>query len=610
MPGISLIYKLKQSIEELLPKINFSIRQLIHNDDFKIIDLLKTKNLFVAATKFENYPLDILRDDEFKVILEGKIYNKSFDQINKELNSIIQKIGDNVALKMTVLKFISETDGDYLLLIYDLKKEILLLFNDLLGRLPFYFTVWESNIIISREIRFLSNILENRDYDKTGIAQSLLFGYPLGKRTFIKNFNRVPPASLIFMSLKSGEWENSRLYDFNFEIKEHSNLSMQKCTDDLIDLLTESCKARLFSNTKNVLSLSGGLDSRALAIILKSTMLDFSTATYLGYKEFAEKDAVGAEEIARRLNLKWDLIKVGTPKGIDVNKLIKYKNGLNTLSSVFLLAFYEKLVHKFGKNMVYITGDGGDKIFPDHRPTQKIRSVKELASYLISNKYFFTPAKIERLLGIKEADIIEGITSLLDSYPEQRLEFKFERFTIVERGIKWLFEGEDRNRFFFWSVAPYYGQFVFNYAMNVSDNLKSGHKLYNNFLASLSPELLNIKNALWNVPADSFDIRFRTFNFLKDTVYPTLPSAVKRKLRMMITKTAKIDLTNHKPMNELVEKLSNNKIISNYFSVKELKKTKVMNKTEFYLLLTVLLAIDDIEPSESILDRYFEQEFI
>ena len=180
----------------------------------------------------------------------------------------------------------------------------------------------------------------------------------------------------------------------------------------------------------------------------------------------------------------------------------------------------------------------------------------------------------------------------------------------MERGIKWLFEGEDRNRFFFWSVAPYYGQFVFNYAMNVSDNLKSGHKLYNNFLANLSPELLKIKNALWNVPADSSDIRFRTFNFMKDTVYPKLPGAVKRRLRMMITKTAKIDLTNHKQMNELVEKLSNNKIISNYFSVNELKKTKVMNKTEFYLLLTILLAIDDIEPSESILDSYYEQEFI
>ncbi len=610
MPGISLIYNLKQSIEELFPNINLAIRQSIHNNDFKIIDLLKTKNLFIAGTKYENYPLDFLRNDEFKVILEGKIYNKSVDQINKEINSIIRKIGDKVALKMSVLKFISETDGDYLLLIYDSKKEMLFLFNDLLGRLPFYFTLWKSNIIISREIRFLSNILENRDYDKIGIAQSLLFGYPLGERTFIENFNRVPPASLIFISLKSGEWENSRLYNFNFEIKEHSNLSMQKCTDELIDLLTESCKARLSPNAKNVLSLSGGLDSRALAIILKSTMLDFSTATYLGYKEFADKDAVGAEEIARRLNLKWELIKVGTPKGIDVNKLIKYKNGLNTLSSVFLLTFYEQLVHKFGKNMVYITGDGGDKIFPDHRPAQKIRSLKELAEYLISNKYFFTPAKIERLLGIKEADLIEGITTLLYSYPEQGLEFKFERFTIVERGIKWLFEGEDRNRFFFWSVAPYYGQFVFNYAMNVSDNLKSGHKLYNNFLANLSPELLKIKNALWNVPADSSDIRFRTFNFMKDTVYPKLPGAVKRRLRMMITKTAKIDLTNHKQMNELVEKLSNNKIISNYFSVNELKKTKVMNKTEFYLLLTILLAIDDIEPSESILDSYYEQEFI
>lgn len=610
MPGISFIYSPNHSIEELCPKINFSIRQLIHTDDFKVIDFLKTNNLFASATKYENYPVDFLRNDEIKVVLEGKIYNKSVDQIKKELNPIFEQIGDKSALRISVLKFISEADGDYLLLIYDSKKQTAIVFNDLLGRLPFYFTLWKSNLIISRELRFLSNIVEKRNYDKTGIAQSFLFGYPLGQRTFIENFNRVPPASLFVINLKSSQWENTRLFDFNFEMKEHSNLSMQKCTDELIELLTESCKLRLAPEAKNVLSLSGGLDSRALAIILKNTLADFSNATYLGYKEFAEKDAVGAEEVARKLNLNWELIRVETPKGKDVNKLIKYKNGLNTLSSVFLLSFYEQLAHKFGKNMVYITGDGGDKIFPDHRPAQKIKSEKELVKYLISNKHFFTPAKIARLLGIKETELIEGIGNILNGYPEKGLEFKFERFTIVERGIKWLFEGEDRNRFFFWSVAPYYGQFFFKYVMNVSDNLKAGHKLYNNFLANLSPELLKIKNALWNVPADSADIRFRAFNFMKDAVYPMLPGGVKRRLRMMITKTTQIDLTTHKQMNDLVEKLYTNKIISNYFSIEELKKTKVMSKTEFYILLTVLLAIDDIESSESILNGYYEQEFI
>ena len=119
-----------------------------------------------------------------------------------------------------------------------------------------------------------------------------------------------------------------------------------------------------------------------------------------------------------------------------------------------------------------------------------------------------------------------------------------------------------------------------------------------------------IKNALWNVPLDSKDIRFRAFNFMKDTVYPMLPAGIKRRLRMMINQTAKINLTDFNAMSEIMESLSNNKIVADIFSARELKRTKMMSKAEFYNLLSVLLAIDDMESSGSILESFYEQEFV
>jgi asparagine synthase (glutamine-hydrolysing) len=53
--------------------------------------------------------------------------------------------------------------------------------------------------------------------------------------------------------------------------------------------------------------------------------------------------------------------------------------------------------------------------------------------------------------------------------------------------MKWLFEGEDRNRFYFWSGSPFYSIQFFTYAMNCPDSQKSRYLLYRRVLEELSP---------------------------------------------------------------------------------------------------------------------------
>ena len=610
MPGISFIYDNKQRLNEQSALIDSAINALCHNEHFNKSELINQENIFVAVTKYSEYPFAEIHENKVTIFIEGKIYNKSLSEIKKSLFEIAEDLEDENKYPARIKDWISGTDGDYLIFILNRNSNRLVIFNDFLGRLPFYYTQFNEKIIVSREIRLLSKLTDQRNYDITSIAESLLFGYPLGEKTFIKNFVRVPPATLLEINLNSGAFNRTTLHEFNFGIKNNSGKDLEEYAKDLEELLTDSCMRRLDTSAKNVISLSGGLDSRAIATVFKNCGAEFSTATYIGYKEFADKDAVGAEQVAKKLDLDWSLIKVDSPKGSYIRKLIRYKNGLNTLSSAFLLSFYEQMKSKFGSDMIYITGDGGDKVFPDHRPSKVITDVKGLLEYLISNKHFFTPDKIERLLGVKKHDLYGNITELLKAYPEKTMDYKYERFTIMERGVKWLFEAEDRNRFYFWSVAPFYGLNFFNYVMHIPDDIKKGHKLYYKFLETLSSEMLQIKNALWNVPVNPNDIRFRGFNFMKDKIYPLLSSGIKRRLRMMINKTAVINLNNIKHMNELTESLLENKILMEIFSANEIKKEKIMSKAEFYNLLTVLLAIDDIENSGSILNRYLDINFI
>ena len=610
MPGISFIYDNKRRLDKQSTRINSAISALCHNENFHKSDLIKQDNLYVGITKYSEYPFKEIHENKTTIFIEGKIYNKSFVEVKNSLSEIAKSLEFENEYLNKIKNWISETDGDYLIFIMNASSNKLVIFNDFLGRLPFYYAHLNERIIVSREIRFLSKLADERTYDITAIAESLLFGYPLGENTFIKNFIRVPPATLLEINLSSGEFNKLTLCDFNFGIKNNPGKDLIEYADILEELLTDSCTGRMDKSAKNILSLSGGLDSRAIATTLKNTGAEFSAATYIGYKEFAKKDAIGAEKVAKKLGLDWSLIKVATPKGGDIYELIRTKNGLNTLSSAFLLSFYKQMSRKFGADMIYITGDGGDKVFPDHRPSQHIKNVNELLEYLISNKHFFTPEKIERLSGVNKHDLYDKIITLLQSYPEESMAYKYQRFIMMERGVKWLFEAEDRNRFYFWSVAPFYSLGFFNYAMNIPDEIKKGHKLYYKFLENLSPEILQIKNALWNVPINPNDIRFRAFNIMKDKIYPLLSSGIKRRLRMMINKTALLNLNSINHMNELIESLLENKILMEIFSASEIKKEKIMSKAEFYNLLTVLLSIDEIENSENILHRYSDIEFI
>ena len=158
------------------------------------------------------------------------------------------------------------------------------------------------------------------------------------------------------------------------------------------------------------------------------------------------------------------------------------KTGLNYLSMSFIIQFLDKLRSTYGSGMTYITGDGGDKLLVDLRPKKSLRSLSDLVQYIVSRHQRFSLEDVSRMTGIPECDIIHGISKHVGSYPEPDWDSKYVHFVIFERGRRWLFEGEDRNRNFFWHLAPFYGIQFFRYAMNCPDEQKANHRLYKELL--------------------------------------------------------------------------------------------------------------------------------
>lgn len=611
MPGLSFIYDFDERVNEYDDYIHQSLNNLLHTNDFKKEILVKNNFYQLAFTGYNSYPKHLFENENYLFLVEGKIYNLNLPQIEKQLiNYAAELFSFDGKSKDKIADWLRQLDGDFLICAVNKKTKSLVFFNDALGRLPFYTYREGSRVFVTRELRFISNLSEEKDFDKYAIAECLLFGYPLGEKTFYKNIKRVPPASIINLNLKDKTFEINSVIEFDLSKKFSNGKNLNEFSDELVRLFLQSCKDRITNNSTNVLSLSGGLDSRAIAGALLKINAKFTAATYRGYKEFADKDAQLAKEVAALLKIDWKLFDINTPEGKDHIELLKNKNGMNTLASTFLLSFYKGLRDYYGSDMIYITGDGGDKVFPDHRPALNISSLESLVDYTISNKHYFTLKKVSSLLDIEEEKIKEDIISHFAGYPEKEMADKYVKFLIAERGIKWLFEAEDRNRFYFWSLTPFYSVPFFFYAMGIPDKYKAGHKLYGEFLNKLLPGMQNIKNALWNVPVNPDNAGFKAFLFMKDKVYPMLPGKIKRTLRMKINKTRMVNIAKNENLKILLDSLADSPAVNKVFNRNELLNTTLMNKAEFFNLITILLALEDYRFHKTSLEKFIDTELI
>lgn len=609
MPGFSFYYNKRSSLSNSSKFPREILNKLLHFENYFKEDLFLQNNLSISSTRYPEYPVQKREVGRHTFLIEGKFYNKLIDTLVKEIAKIFESSSDEIKIKQNLKNYFQHIDGDYVLVIISDAKKVYV-FNDFLARLPIYIYTDNSSVIISREARFILNLQNEIKYNKIGLGECLLFGYPLGEKTFFTGIRRIKPATLISIDLNTGNVDESILSDYNFEEKSNINLDEADLIDNLINLFNAAVTNRTSGENPNILSLSGGLDSRAILSSLHQQNINFTASTYKGYNPVSENDSRVAEQIAQKLNISWNLVEIDSPNGEEINKMIKIKNGLNTLSSAFLLNYFSKLRFQFSGGINFLTGDGGDKVFPDHRPGKNLSSIDELIEFTISNKYFFQPTQISRLLNIHKDDLLESLYNEFSFYPENSFNYKFVSFMIRERGIKWLFEAEDRNRFYFWTVTPFYSQPFFNFAMSISDDLKAGHKLYLKFLERLNPEIANFENALWSVPFDDNSFMYKIFKFASEDIYPKLPAGIKRKLRMKLNKLPEIELYNNTTESIILNSLFENETINGYFSYDHFKRIKSLNKTEYYHLLTLTMMMDDFSGESNVINKYLDTPFI
>ncbi len=607
MPGLSFLYSFKKDLlvdsSAFLKALNSANRNKRCSERL----WLNGKFYQLGSSSYAEYPLTSFEDDSFIIFIEGKLYDKQNEEAKENLFNLARMISSSDEDDCNKIKeWLLSSDGDFLIFILNKISNDIYFINDALSRLPVYLYRDNNQFIISREQRFIINRLESIKFDQMSIAQTLLFGYALGNRTLIENIYRIGPSSLIKINTTSSEIISINLHTFNFEKKDH-NRKIETSVNELVSLFIKACKDRANSikSNKTILSLSGGLDSRSVAAGLFKEKCFFSTVTRLSYDKRESADAKLAKKIAGTFRVDWHDIFLAPPKGKDVLSLLRIKNGLNYLGMRNQIPFFEETIKSHGTNITFFSGDGGDKVFPVLKPSKNIRDIESLVHYVLSNNQRISLDQVSNLTRTKKEDIISELRSHLLSYPENDFNYKYVHFTVYERGFKWLFEGEDRNRQFFWSVAPFFSINFFNYGMNCPDSLKANYKLYREFLLKLSPEAAAITNKDWGFSILS---KKRSLKMIIDSCKLLVPRKLKNALKKHISKD-RID-QGSSIANCLLDQIKACDEINSYISIKSIMSLMPdLNKTQIDYLFTITSIIDDVTSKHSVLEKYAEAEF-
>jgi asparagine synthase (glutamine-hydrolysing) len=582
------------------------------NGKNKIRLINRDKNHVLRIIAYDEYPFYEFKNEKYTIFIEGRIYNKSAQEIRRSLFTILDEIFQtNKKNYDPILKWIQHVDGEIIVYAQDKKTKQIIVFNDYLGRLPIYYNIGNNNIIISRSLKYIILSTGSKAFSKHSIAQYLLFGYSLSDNTLFSDIKHLKPSSLIHITPNNNNITVNKIKVMNYSEKIINYGNQRDHVEHLSKLFADGCKNRSFENYPVILSLSGGLDSRIVAGGLYKSNIEFNSTTLQDPWKVNNEEGILEVKIAKEVAIATKsiptIVKGELARGKDFIDMLNYKDGTNHLGFSYLLRYLNNVQNKFGSKIVFFTGDGGDKVIKYQLPSGKLNSYSDLLNYIIKIHKRFNLANVSKLTGIKEDELQESIVEYLKSYPEKKFKDKYIHFIFNERVHNWLFEGEDRNRHFFWSVTPFYSLDFFLASMETPHKMKKRNKLYIDILNALMPKLNDIVYANLKWPVNS--IKSKTFLFTKD-IYNTLPNNYRSSIRKAFKKESELNNNNNETIDLLKEQIINNEeLFENYLNLDSIYKYNQFNSDELKMMLNLVSTMEHLTKSNITLENYLGTEF-
>lgn len=547
MPGIICIIDDEKRDESLIDNMCSSIKhESWYKIEKRIFQQFAVARIHLGIVNPEQQPI-FNEDESLCIFMDGEIFG--YEKEKRDLESrhdfkvnndpefclhLYEEIGE---------RFVEKLNGSFAIIILDLNKKKVLITNDRYGLRPLYYTKVGDKIYFAPEVKA---ILQDSEFNKTinddAVAEFFTFGHLLGNKTFFKEINVFPPASIF--TYQNGEFEIKQYWDFKFE--ENSNHSENHYADELVILFKKAVEQRMKGNHRFGVLLSGGLDSRAVLAAIDKLHYPIHTITLTfpnsddSYK-IAKKVSEKRGTIHKQLELRKDFFSSYAEKGVYLT------DGMISISNFHFISILDD-IKKYSD--ITFNGFAFDALLGGSYLNSKILSAKNNED--LTNIIYKKDAANENILF---SLFSEKYNQKIRTYPFNSLKkelndcksnksgnksdyFLFKnhvrRFSLLTNMVYQRSEFEDR--------VPTYDNDLVDFILKIPPELRYNHRIFIKFLKKLAPDLAKIPYSRSGIRADAPVFLYTLGRLMK---MRRLKRYLRTITRGLICKSIKTDYPNH-----------------------------------------------------------------
>jgi asparagine synthase (glutamine-hydrolysing) len=254
--------------------------------------------------------------------------------------------------------------GMFAFVIWDATNKTLFCARDRLGIKPFYYYFDGKLFAFASEIKaLLEHPAIHAELEDSSVPETLAFGYVSSDRTLFRNIRKLMPGHHMTLRVE-GDRLTQRIeqyWDAPFETS-RDDRSEQSWIDECRDRLEETVRMRLMSDVPLGVFLSGGLDSSAIAALMKQMVSGPLKTFSVGYDEQQYSELPFARRVAEHIGSDHHEVRVGMEDFFNsLPKLVWHEDEPITWPSSVSLYYVSKLAAENVK--VVLTGEGSDELF-------------------------------------------------------------------------------------------------------------------------------------------------------------------------------------------------------------------------------------------------------
>lgn len=274
--------------------------------------------------------------------------------------------------------------GMFSFAIWDSSRRSLFLARDRLGIKPLYYWFDGRQFVFGSEIKaLLRHPAVSAEADESTIAEYLSFGYLDNDSTLFAEIRQLRPGHVMSVQWRRDQWNvaTDRFWDIPTAAAQQGDDIEPRLSQECRELVEQSVRLRLMSDVPLGMFLSGGVDSSAIAAIMKR-LRDEPVETFsVGYSEAAYSELQFARDVAEHIGSKHHEVTVSKEEFFAALPRLTYQEDEPiTWPSSIPLYFLSRLAARHVK--VVLTGEGADELFAGYaRYRHYLRDAKLASAY-------------------------------------------------------------------------------------------------------------------------------------------------------------------------------------------------------------------------------------